>query len=153
MVLEKVKAYSGDKQNERADQIAKEGDEANVPIRVKRVITKKQSEHSTKKLMIKSTRKLYQDVQYRKCKEEKESFKHLSICLHDKEACTKKEEVLNKWSRGFLADNIELALERMNLFKNKAQDIAVSFSINAEKARNQRKEEKETKVRKKEEKE
>ncbi|CAG8782365.1 9649_t:CDS:2, partial [Gigaspora margarita] len=40
-----------------------------------------------------------------------------------------KEEYRNQyieWSRGFLADNIGLALERMNLFKNKAQDIALS---------------------------
>ncbi|CAG8824297.1 6441_t:CDS:1, partial [Gigaspora margarita] len=37
---EKVKAYSGDKQNEKVDQIAKEGDEANVLIKVKWVMTK-----------------------------------------------------------------------------------------------------------------
>ncbi|CAG8557009.1 32047_t:CDS:2 [Gigaspora margarita] len=81
---------------------------------------------------------LYQDVQCRKCKKEKESFEYLSTCLHDKEAWAKmeeeildteekidlgsnwlrevfiprdKEEYRNRhieWSRGFLADNIEI---------------------------------------------
>ncbi|CAG8654953.1 21746_t:CDS:2 [Gigaspora margarita] len=72
-----------------------------------------------------------------------------------------KEEYRNQhieWPREFLADDIGLALERMNLSKNKAQDIAVTFFdkwltffqkeekdwnfSKAEKARDQEKEEK-----------
>src|SRR5260363_79085 len=39
VILEKVKAYSGVEQNERADRIAKEGGKVDVPTRVKRVMT------------------------------------------------------------------------------------------------------------------
>ncbi|CAG8787128.1 23398_t:CDS:2 [Gigaspora margarita] len=44
MVLEKIKAYSGDKQNEKANRIAKKEDKANVPIRVKQAWAKKEEE-------------------------------------------------------------------------------------------------------------
>ncbi|CAG8838036.1 37046_t:CDS:2, partial [Gigaspora margarita] len=39
VILEKVKAHSGVKQNERADRIAKKGGEVDVPTRVKQVMT------------------------------------------------------------------------------------------------------------------
>ena len=39
MVLEKVKAHAGDKQNERADRIAKEKGEVGASTGVKRVMT------------------------------------------------------------------------------------------------------------------
>ncbi|CAG8512079.1 37268_t:CDS:2 [Gigaspora margarita] len=121
----------------KKEEIREEG-KANVPIRVKRVMTEKQSGYSTKELTMRPTRRLYQDVQCRKCKEEKEFFEHLSTCSYDKEAWAKKEEeILNsikeelkqkkKINLGFLADDIGLALERINLSKNKAQDTAVAF--------------------------
>ncbi|CAG8839761.1 39891_t:CDS:2, partial [Gigaspora margarita] len=37
-------------------------------------------------------KRLYQDVQYRKCKEEKKSFEYLFTCPYNKEAWAKKEE-------------------------------------------------------------
>ncbi|CAG8678565.1 9193_t:CDS:1, partial [Paraglomus brasilianum] len=40
MVLEKVKAHTGDEQNERANQIAKEEGKVGASTRVKRVMTK-----------------------------------------------------------------------------------------------------------------
>ncbi|CAG8758519.1 11305_t:CDS:2 [Gigaspora margarita] len=107
VVLEKVKVHSEDKQNERANRIAKEGDEANILIKVKWIITKSMVfrpvlkeieiecfliEFIKQLLMIATRAKLYQDVQYRKCKEEKESFEHLSTCPYNKEAWAKKEE-------------------------------------------------------------
>ncbi|CAG8525881.1 34139_t:CDS:2 [Gigaspora margarita] len=97
---------------------------------------------------------LYQDVLCRKCKKERESFKHLSICPYDKEVWIKKEEEILKSIKeelrqkdkialgldklrevfiprdikeGFLADKIGSSLERINISKNKARDIAVAF--------------------------
>ncbi|CAG8789168.1 1898_t:CDS:2 [Gigaspora margarita] len=121
MVLEKVKAHSEDKQNERADQIAKKGGKANVLIKIKQVITEKQSEHSTKEFTMRSTRRLYQDIQCRKCKKEKKSFEHLSTCPRNKEAwAKKKEEIL---------DNIKEDLkqkEKIDLGPNGLREVFIS---------------------------
>ncbi|CAG8752069.1 15957_t:CDS:2, partial [Gigaspora margarita] len=51
VVLEKVKAHSGDKQNERANRIAKEKGEANVLIKVKQVMTKTSEPKELKTLL------------------------------------------------------------------------------------------------------
>ncbi|CAG8775530.1 5996_t:CDS:2, partial [Gigaspora margarita] len=116
VVLEKVKAHSGDKQNKRADRIAKEGDKANVLIRVKQVMTKKKRN----KILDSIKEELKQ----------KEKIDLDSNWLREVFIPKDKEEYRNRhieWSREFLADDIGLALEKMTLSKNKAQDIAVTF--------------------------
>ncbi|CAG8793784.1 38032_t:CDS:2 [Gigaspora margarita] len=124
IVLEKVKAYSRDKQNEKADQIAKEGGEANVLIRVKQ------------QLLITATRAEWtfnqgaHDEIHQKRIKAKGKIDLGPNWLREVFIHRNKEEYKNQhieWSKEFLADNIGLALERMNLFKNKAQNIAVTF--------------------------
>ncbi|CAG8803141.1 7617_t:CDS:2 [Gigaspora margarita] len=153
VVLEKVKAHSEDKQNERADQIAKEGGEANVSIRVKQVITEsmvfrpvwKEIEIECslrgfiKQLLTTATRaewtfnqEAYDEI-HQNIKEELKQKKKIDLgsnWLREVFIPRDKEEYRNwhiEWSRGFLADDIGLALERMNLFKNKAQDTAINL--------------------------
>ncbi|CAG8716982.1 31669_t:CDS:2 [Gigaspora margarita] len=60
---------------------------------IDRIVEGHEKRQKLKKALVKNWEKgLYQDVQYRKCKKEKESFEYLSTCPHDKEAWAKKEE-------------------------------------------------------------
>ncbi|CAG8757822.1 769_t:CDS:2, partial [Gigaspora margarita] len=56
-----------------------------------------------------------------------------------------------EWSKGFLADDIELSLKRINLFKNQAWNIAL-ISLMNKKARNQEEGKKGKKTKRKEKK-
>ncbi|CAG8787972.1 15022_t:CDS:2, partial [Gigaspora margarita] len=105
ILSEKVKSLQSKKEEIRVmiEEPTKEGGEANVSIRVKWVMIEKQSGHSTKKLMMRSTRKAW-------AKKEEEILDSI------KEELKQKEKI-----------DLGLALERMNLSKNKAQDIAVTF--------------------------
>ncbi|CAG8751129.1 36059_t:CDS:2, partial [Gigaspora margarita] len=106
VVLEKVKVHSEDKHNERANRIAKEGGKANVPIRVKRVMTEKAWAKKEEEILDSIKEELKQ-----KEKIDLEEYRNQHI----------------EWSRRFLADDVGLALERLKLSKNKAQDTAMTF--------------------------
>ncbi|CAG8757504.1 6647_t:CDS:2 [Gigaspora margarita] len=164
VILEKVKAHSRVKQNERADRIAKEGDEVDVPTRVKWVMTKGMifwpvwkgieiecsPREFIKQLLTTATRAewtfnqgLYNEIHQKRIKKEEEILKSIKEELRQKDKIAlgldKLREVFIprdikeykerhiEWSRGFLADKIGSSLERMNVSKNKAQNIAMAF--------------------------
>ncbi|CAG8774182.1 26465_t:CDS:2, partial [Gigaspora margarita] len=140
VILEKIKAHFGVKQNERADRIAKEGGEGiEIECSPRKFI---------KQLLTIATRAEWTFIQelYNKMRvwiKKEEILKSIKEELRQKDKIAlgldKLREVFIprdikeykerhiEWSRGFMADKIGSSLERINISKNKAWDIAVAF--------------------------
>ncbi|CAG8839830.1 20377_t:CDS:2, partial [Gigaspora margarita] len=154
VILEKIKAHSGVEQNERADRIAKEGGEVDVLTRVKWVMTegmifwpvwkgieiKCSSREFIKQLLMMATRAewtfnqgLYDKIHQKRIKKEEEILKSIKEELRQKDKIAldlnKLREVFipRNIKEGFVADKIGSSLERINISKNKARNIAVAF--------------------------